>query len=289
MENLWNTTFNFWIDNADPRGAQWLLTSSVFPIIIIDATFLLLVLHILPSILKSKKYENYKFILATYYVIHSLLSAFFACLCIVYLIALHIHTNYHFDLISVRCIPIVQSFEGIHYEIAVWMYVWLWFKISEMIETILIIIVYGRTTTFNVIHHSLHPLMLAMGMHFYLGGSGAIFGFLNNVEHAFLYFIVAVRMASNQFKKRSQPWFKKFHLIISIGALIVSAMFFVPLRILGPCEYETFNTVIFMCLLIFLCLSITCRWNYISHKDAFGRTKLIVLINKKVKLISMKH
>ncbi|KAG5667873.1 hypothetical protein PVAND_015840 [Polypedilum vanderplanki] len=270
MLEITESLINFWINYGDARTSKWFLTKSLFPIFVIIFIYLLLVLVILPKYLNSRKYENVRKLLAFYYFIHSGISLVF--------LVTHMYIWY-LSKENMWCMKLKQDFEGIHYYGAIFMYFWLWFKITEMFETILMIFIYGRAPIFQYLHHSLHPLALVIGLHFSPGGTTSIWGCINNIEHVILYFIFALRNISEKFKKSSNRWFKKFHLIGSINSLVVALVIFLLLEKGPNCDPYPIKLYTIICIFIFLCASIGCRWGYISQDDAFGKTKFVIFIN----------
>ncbi|KAG5667872.1 hypothetical protein PVAND_015839 [Polypedilum vanderplanki] len=184
---------------------------------------------------------------------------------------------------NILCAKVQQDFDGPHYYAALSIYIWLCFKISEMIETFLMIIIYGRAPLFQYIHHCLHPFVLVIGIHFSVGFTTGTWGMINNIEHCILYFLFALRNFSDKFKKSSNLWFKKFHLIISIGSLIVALTIFILMENGPNCDPFAIKLYTIICVFIFLCFSIGCRWGYISQDDAFGRTGFVIFINSGLK------
>lgn len=59
-----------------------------------------------------------------------------------------------------------------------------------------------------------------------LGGSPAIFGWILNLGHTFLYFLIGARTLSEKFRIKSENWYKKFRVVESIGELVLVILFF---------------------------------------------------------------
>lgn len=119
---------------------------------------------ILPEILKGKKYPQLSPLLAMYYFIVGSVGFIFIILqgIIVFTVdPINLRSvklliilqkkllNYFF-----RCHPVSQDFFGVHYNYALIVYYWVWFKVAENFEIILLTIINGSAQSFLVIHHS---------------------------------------------------------------------------------------------------------------------------------------
>ncbi|XP_070504105.1 very long chain fatty acid elongase 7-like [Chironomus tepperi] len=270
MGNMIEKISDFWINEADPRSKQMFIIKSPFPIISILVIYFVVLKLIIPLITNNKKHPHLRHILSFYYVIHSVLSI--AIILIWFIVAFK--TGY-----NLRCEPISYS-DDFYTRLIIFMSeVFLWFKFSEMLETFLLAIVNGRAPIFNILHHTLYPCMLAIGIRFYPGGSPAFFALINCIEHALLYTVLAMRQISNKFKK-SCTWFKKFHIILSVSAMLVSIIFYIQMETRPDCDFTVFRYYVLTCLFIFSFVGIYFRWSYILQSDAFGDTWMIKAITK---------
>ncbi|KAG5667180.1 hypothetical protein PVAND_015175 [Polypedilum vanderplanki] len=268
--NILEIIKNFWINEADSRSLKMLLIGSPYPIMFILTIYFLSIYLIIPILFKNEKHPQFKHLLSLYYVIHSSISIAFIYIWID--TAYHVHFNY-------KCHPIDYSDGYYSRKIIYLTSFFLWFKFSEMIETFLLAIVNGRAPIFNILHHTLYPCMLAIGIRFYPGGSPAVFALINCLEHALLYTVLALRQLSTKFRK-SCTWFKKFHIILSVSAMIISILFYIQMETRDDCNFNVFRYYILTCLFIFCFVGIYFRWSYILQNDAFGDTWLIKAITK---------
>ncbi|KAL7016029.1 hypothetical protein ACKWTF_016779 [Chironomus riparius] len=160
MRTIFEKVVDFWINEADLRSLQMFLIKSPFPIIFILLIYFIVIKFIIPSITKNQKHPHLRHLLSFYYVIHSSLSI------VIILIWIFVAFKMNFNL---RCEPISHG-NGFYSRLIILMSeIFLWFKFSEMVETFLLAIVNGRAPIFNILHHTLYPCMLAIGIRFYPG------------------------------------------------------------------------------------------------------------------------
>ncbi|KAL7016028.1 hypothetical protein ACKWTF_016779 [Chironomus riparius] len=270
MRTIFEKVVDFWINEADLRSLQMFLIKSPFPIIFILLIYFIVIKFIIPSITKNQKHPHLRHLLSFYYVIHSSLSI------VIILIWIFVAFKMNFNL---RCEPISHG-NGFYSRLIILMSeIFLWFKFSEMVETFLLAIVNGRAPIFNILHHTLYPCMLAIGIRFYPGGSPAFFALINCIEHVLLYTVLAMRQISIKFKK-SCTWFKKFHIILSVSAMLVSIIFYIQMETREDCDFTVFRYYVLTCLFIFSFVGVYFRWSYILQSDAFGETWLIRAVTK---------
>jgi hypothetical protein len=58
---------------------------------------------------------------------------------------------------------------------------------------------------------------LTIIMHFYMSGSPIVFGIIHSIDHGFNYMFIALRMYSDEYRKTSESWFKKYQFLSSVS------------------------------------------------------------------------
>lgn len=81
-----------------------------------------------------------------------------------------------------------------------------------------------KVTKYQIIYSFFKLRIVLITVHFYAGGSPLVYGIINNIEHTALYFIILLRSVSQKFRKESNPWFKKFHILITVSCNFFSLL-----------------------------------------------------------------
>ncbi|KAG5683077.1 hypothetical protein PVAND_012382 [Polypedilum vanderplanki] len=257
ISEIYQICVDFWYKNGDPRAQNFLFLRTPIPIIVTILAYIVICKIILPKCFKDVKYPCARYFLVGTYIIQ-------LGNCILAFYGLYLMIITHFNP---RCEPITPEFDGLHYELAVVVYIWLCIKNFEMVESFLVYFLYGVVPNFIFIHHILLPLFLTILIHFYMGGSPIMFGTIHSIDHSFNYIFIALRMYSDEYRRKSETWFKKYQFLSSILSMIACLIFFLQLEKRDDCDYEFFKYVSSTILFIFLFLTIYYRAaNLINHR-----------------------
>ncbi|KAG5683079.1 hypothetical protein PVAND_012384 [Polypedilum vanderplanki] len=241
---------DFWYEHADPRSKDFLFLRTPVPILVVIAVYVVICKIVLPLIFNGKKHPWARYLLILHYLIQ-----------LGNCIAVIIISPYYFWLVkfNFRCEPSVPPTHEPYYFFVNLCYLWLLIKILEIIESFFVYLLYGVIPNFIFIHHILLPLFLTITMHFYAGGSPLIYGFIHSFDHGFNYIFIALRMYSDEYRQKSDSWFKKYQVLSSVLSMIASLVFYLQLEKREDCNYEHFKYIVSFILFIFFSLTIHYR------------------------------
>ncbi|KAG5683076.1 hypothetical protein PVAND_012381 [Polypedilum vanderplanki] len=258
FNETYQSLINFWYEHGDPRAQDFFILRSPFPVLWLIAIYIVICKLVLPAIFKGKKYQWPRYALVVTYIIQ-LGNCFFVIFYGTYLMV-----QLKFNL---RCEPLIPSFDGYYYEYAKCINIWLLIKNLEMLESFLVYLLYGVVPRFIFIHHIFFPLFLTYFIHFYLGGSPLMFGLFHSLDHAFNYIFIALRMYSDEYRKKSDSWFKKYQFLSSVVSMIATVIFFMQLETRPDCDYTIFKYASTLFFMVFLVLTVYYRAkNFVNAK-----------------------
>ena len=91
---------------------------------------------------------------------------------------------------SFRCQPVIYASED-HDDLMIIYVCWLYYicKFTEFLDTIFFVLrkKFDQITNLHVIHHSVMPAVVWLGVKFYPSGHGTLFGVLNTFVHVIMY------------------------------------------------------------------------------------------------------
>ncbi|KAG5683078.1 hypothetical protein PVAND_012383 [Polypedilum vanderplanki] len=257
ISEFYKSLEDIWYDYGDPRAQDFLFTRTPYPILITIGIYIFICEVVLPTFFKGKKYPNARYVLVLTYVMQ-----LFSCI-VANGYGLYMAYKLKYNL---RCEPVTPSFEGYHYKLAVLTYYWVCFKIFEMVESFLVYLLYGVVPTFINIHHILLPLCLTIGSHFYMGGSPLFLGMFYNFDHAFNYTFIALRMYSDDYRRKSDTWFKKYQFLSAMISMFLGLAFFIQLEKRDDCDHTIIKYIAIAIYVTFIILTIYYRANNCKKK-----------------------
>ncbi|KAF7491339.1 Putative protein for very long chain fatty acid elongation [Sarcoptes scabiei] len=235
MLQTFHRTYHWLMSKGDPRIADWPLMSTPFPILSIIFSYVYLVKYLGPKLMKDRQSLQIKPIIVAYNALMVILSMLF------------FHYGGQMTYLppggkfSLLCQPVDYSRTEDAMRIPRLGWWLLLLKLAEFLDTIFFVLTkkFTHISALHVIHHSLVPWGVWIGLKFGAGGHNAFFPLINLFIHTIMYSYYL--LAALGPKVRKYLWWKRYLTIMQMCqfalALIHSS---IPLFI--DCGFQPFFT-----------------------------------------------
>jgi len=215
------------VDMRDPRTDGWFMMESIWPTILLSATYYLIVRHIGPWFMSNREPYNLKYLLLCY----NLSQAVFNC----WLLAKGSRLwGYHYNW---RCQPVDYSLSELGtaaLDVTWWYYL---SKFFDFFDSFFFVLrkKFSHLSTLHVVHHGGLPVAVWFGPKFVGGGHTTFCGFLNAGVHVVMYtyyFLTALG-------PRVQPylWWKRYLTKLQMVQFIVFIVHALQPLFIEDCSY----------------------------------------------------
>lgn len=193
---------SFFYDHADTRIRDWPFMGSPYAIILAYALYVLLIVKILPKLMENRKALSYNVTMSIVDGILCLRSSYFL-ICSIYI---------WFSYFNWRCQPIDDADSWLGQNVAKLSYQFVITKFVYTLQSVVFVVSKKKSpvATYLLIHHTIFPLMLWLGVNFYPGGHITFVGFVNSFVH---FTVTGMRLIGLVFRSQT---FKHYRRLIDI-------------------------------------------------------------------------
>ncbi|KAG8188616.1 hypothetical protein JTE90_005971 [Oedothorax gibbosus] len=224
-----NHSFKTFLDNGDPRVANWPMMQSPFPGIAMIAAYIYFVKVAGPQFMKKRKAFELRGLMAVYN---------FLMVFVNLVVFLGIGHYGYFNGYSLKCQPVDYSYKHDALRMAQMGYLFYLTKFVEFADTIFFVLrkKHNQISALHVIHHSIVPFSLWFGIKFAPGGYNAFFPFLNSFIHVIMYTYYGLAAMGEKYQK--YLFWKKYMTYMQLMQFVAVILYAISLHV-NSCDIST--------------------------------------------------